>query len=77
MSRLIPPGDMTADQIIDTSYDLMALLTVAEAVARVIHDGPESPMAGALARILALASELYAPLHDTLEGHEGLKGGAK
>ncbi len=32
-------------------------------------------MAGSLARLLALASELYAPLHDALEGHEGVKEG--
>ncbi|TGT36190.1 hypothetical protein [Mesorhizobium sp. M8A.F.Ca.ET.165.01.1.1] len=68
---------MTADQIIDTSYDLMALMTVAEAVARVLEDNPSPGMAGALARLLALMTELNAPLHDALESHEGRNGGAK
>lgn len=76
MSRFIPHRDMTTDQIIDTSYDVMALMSVAEAVARVLEENSDPGTAAALARLLALTGELYAPLHDALESHEGLNGGA-
>jgi hypothetical protein len=76
MSRFIPQGDMTADQIIDNSYDLLALLRVVEVAAMKLHDEHSPEVACSLSRLISLAVELHAPVHDALEGHEGRKGGA-
>lgn len=75
MSRLIPQADMSADQIIDGSYDIMAIFAVAEVAARHLEEQPSARLASSLARLMKLADELYSPLHDALERHEGLKGG--
>ncbi|PTE11531.1 hypothetical protein [Mesorhizobium helmanticense] len=76
MSRFIPQGDMTAGQIIDTSYDLLAILRVAEYAARKLQDEPSQDVVHSLPNLLALAIELHAPMHDALESHEGKIGGA-
>lgn len=76
MSRFIPHGDMTAEQILDNSYDLLAVLLVGEAAAKHLHDNHEPALADSLSRLFALAVELHGPLHDALESHEGAKGGA-
>ena len=75
-SRIIPQTDMSAAQIMQTSYELLAILHVAEVAAMHLHDQHSPIVADSLARVLSLAVDLHAPLHDALESHEGLKGGA-
>jgi hypothetical protein len=78
MSRLIPQGDMSAQQLISTSYDLLAMLHIVQIVADAAEGGSLSPNATAsVARLMTLATELHAPLHDALERHEGVRGGGK
>ncbi|TIP39107.1 MAG: hypothetical protein E5X77_30405 [Mesorhizobium sp.] len=73
-SRLIPQADMSARQIIDTSYDLLAVLQLIKSLADA-HNGGDMPVddVAATARAMALAIQLHAPLHDALETHEGAK----
>lgn len=74
-NRFVDQGDMTAEQIIQTSFDLLAILhllrTAADAAA---GDSMSSEVSASIARGLTLAIELHAPLHDALETHEGTKG---
>jgi hypothetical protein len=70
MSRFAPQADMTADEIIECSYDLLAILHVAEIAAMHLHDQHSEVTADSLARVLSLAVELHAPMHDALEAHE-------
>ncbi len=70
MSRLIAHTDMTADQLIDVSYDIMAILTVADAAAKHIETAETIAPAWAVSRLMRLALELHGPLHDALEMHE-------
>ena len=45
-------------------------MAVAEAVARVLEENFDVGTAAAVARLLALTGELYAPLHDALESND-------
>lgn len=77
MNRFVDQGDMTATQLAGCSYDLLAILHLVRAVT----DGAQGRSLSAnateaIGRLMALAIEMHAPLHDALESHEGLKGGA-
>lgn len=77
MSRLIPHGDMSADQIIQCSYDAMAVLRLCEGAAWAMENGDDrSSLADAIGAGLRVAQELLSVVHDALESHEGVKGGA-
>ncbi|MGN6549254.1 MAG: hypothetical protein ACTHJ3_05105 [Pararhizobium sp.] len=67
MSRFPSHKDMTADDIEETSYDLLAILHVGEVAANHLHEQHSPVVAGALSRLLRLAVELHGPVHDALE----------
>lgn len=73
MTRFATQADMTADEITDCSYDLLAILRVEEVAARHLHDQHSPVTADALARVLSLAVDLHAPIHDALESHDDRK----
>ncbi|MFK0688009.1 hypothetical protein ACFX5Q_07360 [Mesorhizobium sp. IMUNJ 23033] len=73
-NRFLDQGDMTADQVIETSYDLLAILQLVKTAADAAAGYSMSPeVSASIARGLALAVELHAPLHDALETHVGAK----
>jgi hypothetical protein len=72
MSRFIPHGDMTTDQILRCSYEIGAILRLCEAAAWAWQNGStEANLAGATVQALQLAHELLEPVHDAIELHEG------
>lgn len=73
MSRIVPHGDMSADEIIQCSYDAMAIIELCRAAAdnESEADGKERRVIGAIGTVLRLAGELLGPVHDALESHEG------
>jgi hypothetical protein len=78
MSRFIPQTDMSADQLMDCSYQAQALIHLCQFVAERISSGDEaSRLGGEIEQALALVGEFAGIMHDALERHEGLKGGAK
>lgn len=73
MSRFIPCRDMSADQIIQCSYDAMAIIALCENTACDLSErGENAQLAGSISTALKLVAELLAPVHDTLEIHEGI-----
>lgn len=78
MSRFIPQAEMSTDDIIDCSYQALAICRLCEAAAWSIQNG-ETPadLADAIGSGMRLARDLISVAHDALETHEGLKGGAK
>lgn len=78
MSRFIPHTDMSADELIQCSYQARAIITLCENAAWAIENGGAvHQLADSIGSGLRLAIELLEPVHDALESHEGLKGGAK
>lgn len=75
MSRFVPHTDMTADEIVACSYDLLAILHVAEVAAMHLQDQHSPVTADSLARVLSMAVDTHAPLHDALETHARVIGG--
>ncbi len=77
MTRFILHGDMTADQVMQCSYEASAILRLCEAAAWAIQNG-ETPadLASAIASGMRIARDLIGVVHDALEIHEGQKGGA-
>ena len=74
MNRLIQQGDMSAAQILATSYDLLAILQLVKTAADACEGGQmDVNDVSAVVRAMALAIELHAPMHDVLEKHEGAK----
>jgi hypothetical protein len=63
---------MSAAQLIDTSYDLLAVLQLVRTAAEAC-EGSTMPVdvVAATSRAMALAIQLHAPLHDAIEVHEG------
>lgn len=70
MSRFPSHKDMTAAEIEANSYDLLAILHVAQYAAGHLDSQHSPVVAGSLSRLLELAIELHAPMHDALEVHE-------
>jgi hypothetical protein len=78
MSRLIPCRDMSADQVIQCSYDAMAIIALCENTAWDLSErGENAQLAGNISTALKLAGELLDAVHDTLEIHEGVISAAK
>lgn len=78
MSRFIPQTNMSADQLMDCSYQSQAIIHLCQFVAARISAGDEADrLGGEIEQALALAGEFVGIMHDALEGHEGLKGGVK
>ncbi len=78
MSRFIPHTDMSADELTQCSYQTRAILSLCESAAWAIQNGGAVDLlADSIGSGLRLAIELLEPVHDALERHEGLKGGAK
>lgn len=78
MSRFIPHGDMSADQLMQCSYQARAIISLCESAAWAIQNGGDAEkLADSMGSALRLALEALDPVHDALESHEGLKGGAK
>lgn len=74
MTRLIPHGDMTANEILDCSYEAQAIIETCALGLENLDEGNASRMAGNLALALKSALTLLEPVHDALESHEGMAG---
>lgn len=75
MNRLIPQSEMSAEQLMQSSYQAMAIISLCSRVADDLSfDRPEAKVGAEIALALGLARELVAVMHDALETHEGLKG---
>lgn len=72
MSRFIPCRDMSADQVIQCSYDAMAIVTLCETIAHDRAGELSATLAGDIATALGIAGELIVVMHDTLEINETL-----
>jgi hypothetical protein len=73
MSRIVPHGDMSASEIVQCSYDAMAIVALCENTAWDIAErGPNGTLVGNMNIALKLALELMGAVHDALENHEGL-----
>lgn len=80
MSRFVPQGDMSADEIVKCVVQARAVIQLCEAAAWSIQNSgdPEIPqMAENVQFALQLAGDLLVPVQDALESHEGLKGSEK
>jgi hypothetical protein len=76
MSRFVPQGDMSAEDIMDCSYQALAICRLCEAAAWSIQNGEDATdLSDAIASGMRLARDLIAVMHDALETHEGLKNG--
>lgn len=77
MRRLIPHTDMNAAQIVDCSYQALALVDLCENAAWTIQNGGNAEtLSDAIGAAMRLARELLEPVHDALERHEGIAGGS-
>jgi hypothetical protein len=84
MSRFIPQGDMSADEIVKCVIQAKALIGLCERSAwSDIQNGLNGSADAAVSQAaediqftLQLARELLDPVQDALESHEGLKGNA-
>lgn len=75
MSRFIPQEDMTADQVMQCSYEAAAIIRLCESAAWAIQNGGDSTeLFDAIGAGLRTAHELVGVMHDALARHEG-KGG--
>ncbi len=78
MSRLLPHRAMTADDVIQCSYDALAIIDLCENAAWDLSErGENARLAGSISTALKLATELLSTVHDTLEIHEGADAFAK
>lgn len=78
MSRLIPHSEMSADQLIQYSYQAQAIISLCSRVADDLSPSrPETAAGGDISLALTVALELVGVLHDALEGHKEQKGGAR
>lgn len=78
MSRFIPQADMTPDQLVQCSHQATAIIALCESAARSIQNGGAADLlADSIGSALRLTFELMEPVHDALERHEGVKGGAR
>lgn len=74
MSLFIPQGDMTANQILECSYQVQGIISTCAMALDAWEDTPTNANArtvGDVAQALRAALELLAPVHDALEAHEG------
>ncbi len=74
MSRIVPHGDMTAAEIIQCSYDAMAIVALCESATwNIMEKGENGTLTGNVSAALKLALELMGEVHDALESHEGIE----
>lgn len=75
MSRMIPHADMSAEQIVACSYNIISILHLIDHAAWSIQNntGPVDVLADSIGSAARLALELMEPVHDALESREGLK----
>lgn len=75
MSRFIPHSEMTAAELINCSYEAMAIIAVCRAAADGIGSnlGEATNIASSIDTALGIVTELLGPVHDALELHEGVK----
>lgn len=77
MSRFLPHSDMSADQLMQCSYEASAIIRLCESAAWTIQNGGDSTeLSDAIGAGLRAAQELIGVMHDALARSEGLKGGA-
>lgn len=67
MSRLLDRRNMTAEDILDCSYDLLAVLRVVEVAGHHLRENHEPGLAEGIARMMALAVNLHGRVQDALE----------
>lgn len=68
MSRFVDVRDMSREEIIDTSYQVLALLRLCMLASRSIHDGDyDRAMAGDIAMVIELVNDLAGIVHDSIE----------
>ncbi|MHA6645057.1 hypothetical protein [Mesorhizobium sp. A623] len=68
---------MGAAKLMDCSYQAQAIIHLCQFVANRISDDDQAVRLGAeIDLALAVAGEFLGIVHDALETHEGLKGGA-
>jgi hypothetical protein len=81
MSRFVPQGDMSADELIKSCIQARAIIAICERSALSdLENGDGTSNVQAAEDIqfaLQLARDLLGPVQDALISHEGLKGGAK
>ena len=78
MSRFIPQPDMSADQLMECSYQAQAIISLCRFVGDNLPSNETAvPLGSHIDQALAVALGLVGIMHDALESHEGLKGGAK
>lgn len=76
MSRFIPHQDMTADEIMSTSYQAAAIIRLCETAAWAIQNGGNATvLSDAIGAGLRAAQEMIGVMQDALASHEGAKGG--
>lgn len=76
MNRFIPHRDMSADDLMATSYQAAAIIRLCESAAWAIQNGGDAEnLADAIGAGLRAAYDMVGVMHDALESHEGLKGG--
>ena len=72
MSRFINHSEMTRNEILDCSYQAMAMVKLARLVTEDLSGtAPSAAIGGDVAIVLELAAEMMAVVHDAIEAHEG------
>lgn len=64
---------MSAAQIIECSYQAMAIVSVCRAAADAIESNPPAGIAVSIEHALAAALELMGPVHDALETRKAFR----
>lgn len=80
MSRFVPQGDMSADEIVKCCIQARAVIALCEAAAWSIQNSSETEIPQLAENVqfaLQLAGDLLWPVQEALESHEDLKGGTK
>lgn len=71
MSRFIPHTEMSADELIQCSYQARAIISLCESAAWAIQNGGAVDLlADSIGSALRLTLDLLEPVHDALERHE-------
>jgi len=75
MTRLIHHREMTASEIIQTSYDAMAIVSLCKFVANDLSErsGSHATLLGEIGTALKLAESLMEVVHGIIEMHEPTK----
>ncbi|GAA4121609.1 hypothetical protein ACFFTN_21095 [Aminobacter aganoensis] len=75
MNRFVPQEDMTADQVMQCSYEAAAIIRLCENAAWAIQTGGDAAgLSDAIGAGLRTAHELVGVMHDALSRHEGQRG---